>query len=222
MESGAFAACAGLGLGLVILQQLFFATALRGFVAEERRKRAETAAQVLRSLGDAPAQRKHSPMKGSSGTGHRYKLHKTSVRDHSPQSTCSARKHTDEGNDENCELQSKECMVFAGTAIANGQCRGIVTEIGMATEIGKVQEMITDVEDEDTPLNAGEEEILDGYAFGGTPAGRQLHHNSQFGEIIDGDVDGSDLTPGTSRCGRSEDSQRDAYKPVMSMEGELD
>ena len=41
MESGAFAACAGLGLGLVILQQLFFATALRGFVAEERRKRAE-------------------------------------------------------------------------------------------------------------------------------------------------------------------------------------
>lgn len=77
-------------------------------------------------------------------------------------------------------------------------------------------------EDEDTPLNAGEEEILDGYAFGGTPAGRQLHHNSQFGEIIDGDVDGSDLTPGTSRCGRSEDSQRDAYKPVMSMEGELD
>jgi len=95
MESGAFAACAGLGLGLVILQQLFFATALRGFVAEERRKRAETAAQVLRSLEDAPAQRKHSPMKGSSGTGHRYKLHKTFVCDHSPQLTCSARKRTD-------------------------------------------------------------------------------------------------------------------------------
>ena len=95
MESAASAACAGLGLALVILQLLFFATALRGLVAEERRKRAETAAQVLRSLEDAPAQPKHSPMRGSSGTGRRYNLHKTSMHDPSQRLTCSAGKHND-------------------------------------------------------------------------------------------------------------------------------
>ena len=33
--------------------------------------------------------------------------------------------------------QSKECMMFAGTTISNGQAIGIVTDIGMATEIGR-------------------------------------------------------------------------------------
>ena len=34
-------------------------------------------------------------------------------------------------------VQSKECMMFAGTTISNGQAIGIVTDIGMATEIGR-------------------------------------------------------------------------------------
>ncbi|EFJ40103.1 hypothetical protein VOLCADRAFT_84661 [Volvox carteri f. nagariensis] len=63
-------------------------------------------------------------------------------------------KSTDPVADPNCELQAKECMVFAGTAIANGSCTAVVTSIGMATEIGKIQAQISEAakEDDDTPL----------------------------------------------------------------------
>lgn len=56
--------------------------------------------------------------------------------------------------DEDCELQLKECMVFAGTAITNGSSTGVVTTIGMSTEIGKIQSQIQQASDEesDTPL----------------------------------------------------------------------
>ena len=45
-------------------------------------------------------------------------------------------------------------MLFAGTAISNGSCIGIVNDIGMATEIGKIQASITEAaaEEEDSPL----------------------------------------------------------------------
>ena len=51
-------------------------------------------------------------------------------------------------------LQAKECMLFAGTAISNGSCLAIVNDIGMSTEIGKIQAQITDAasEEEDSPL----------------------------------------------------------------------
>jgi P-type Ca2+ transporter type 2C len=56
--------------------------------------------------------------------------------------------------DVDCELQLKECMLFAGTAIANGSCIGIVAATGMDTEIGKIQEQIQQAshEEDDTPL----------------------------------------------------------------------
>mmetsp|Transcript_20925 Transcript_20925/g.53619 ORF Transcript_20925/g.53619 Transcript_20925/m.53619 type:complete len:1079 (+) Transcript_20925:201-3437(+) len=56
--------------------------------------------------------------------------------------------------DADCEIQAKTCMLFAGTAIANGHCHGIVTAIGMKTEIGQIQAQITEAagEDDDTPL----------------------------------------------------------------------
>ncbi len=45
-------------------------------------------------------------------------------------------------------------MLFAATAVANGSCRGIVNAIGMDTEVGKIQQQITEAaaEEEDTPL----------------------------------------------------------------------
>ena len=45
-------------------------------------------------------------------------------------------------------------MLFAGTAISNGSCIGIVNDIGMSTEIGKIQRQIQEAadEEEDTPL----------------------------------------------------------------------
>lgn len=51
-------------------------------------------------------------------------------------------------------LQAKECMLFAGTAVASGSGVGIVTSIGMETEIGKIQSQIAAAseEEESTPL----------------------------------------------------------------------
>eukprot|EP00775_Hariotina_reticulata_P011517 gene11517-11660_t len=63
-------------------------------------------------------------------------------------------KSTEPVMDANCELQAKECMLFAGTAIASGSGVGIVTSIGMGTEIGKIQSQIAAAsqEEESTPL----------------------------------------------------------------------
>ncbi|KAF6153678.1 hypothetical protein GIB67_000911 [Kingdonia uniflora] len=55
---------------------------------------------------------------------------------------------------EDCELQAKECMVFAGTTVVNGSCICIVISTGMSTEIGKIQTQIHEasLEESDTPL----------------------------------------------------------------------
>ena len=51
-------------------------------------------------------------------------------------------------------LQSQECMLFAGTSISNGSCVGIVNDIGMSTQIGKIQAQIqaAEGEEDDSPL----------------------------------------------------------------------
>lgn len=63
-------------------------------------------------------------------------------------------KRTEHVKDADCELQLKDCMLFAGTAISNGSCIGIVNDIGMVTEIGKIQQQIQEAaeEDDDSPL----------------------------------------------------------------------
>ena len=63
-------------------------------------------------------------------------------------------KRSERIKDADCELQGKECMLFAGTAISNGSCTGIVNSIGMATEIGKIQQQIQEAaeEEDDSPL----------------------------------------------------------------------
>ncbi|ESQ37777.1 hypothetical protein EUTSA_v10028380mg [Eutrema salsugineum] len=55
---------------------------------------------------------------------------------------------------DDCELQGKENMVFAGTTVANGSCICVVTSIGMDTEIGKIQRQIHEasLEESETPL----------------------------------------------------------------------
>lgn len=55
---------------------------------------------------------------------------------------------------DDCELQAKENMVFAGTTIVNGSCICIVISTGMNTEIGKIQTQIHEasLEETDTPL----------------------------------------------------------------------
>lgn len=55
---------------------------------------------------------------------------------------------------DDCELQAKENMVFAGTTVVNGSCMCIVVSTGMNTEIGKIQKQIHEasLEESDTPL----------------------------------------------------------------------
>ncbi|KAF5464505.1 hypothetical protein F2P56_014578 [Juglans regia] len=55
---------------------------------------------------------------------------------------------------DDCELQAKENMVFAGTTVVNGSCLCIVVSTGMNTEIGKIQKQIHEAsqEESDTPL----------------------------------------------------------------------
>jgi len=60
----------------------------------------------------------------------------------------------DANSDQGCELQAKECMLFGGTAVSQGSCVAIVTDVGMTTEIGKIQAQIqaAAAEEDDTPL----------------------------------------------------------------------
>ncbi|CAK7348673.1 unnamed protein product [Dovyalis caffra] len=55
---------------------------------------------------------------------------------------------------DDCELQAKENMVFAGTTVVNGSCICVVISTGMKTEIGKIQKQIHEasLEESDTPL----------------------------------------------------------------------
>ena len=52
------------------------------------------------------------------------------------------------------ELQGKTNILFSGTAVSSGQCKGMVCAIGMDTEMGKIQTQIEEasMEEEDTPL----------------------------------------------------------------------
>lgn len=64
---------------------------------------------------------------------------------------------------EDIELQGKECMVFAGTTIVNGSFLCVVVNIGMNTEIGKIQSQIQEaaLEEADTPLKKKLDEFGD-------------------------------------------------------------
>lgn len=55
---------------------------------------------------------------------------------------------------DDCELQAKENMLFAGTTVVNGACLCIVIDIGMKTEIGKIQTQIHEasLDESETPL----------------------------------------------------------------------
>ncbi|GMF27000.1 unnamed protein product [Phytophthora fragariaefolia] len=51
-------------------------------------------------------------------------------------------------------IQAKTNMLFAATIVVNGLGHGVVTDIGMKTEIGKIQQSVQDAskDEEDTPL----------------------------------------------------------------------
>lgn len=48
-----------------------------------------------------------------------------------------------------CELQSKETMLFSGTGVASGSAIAVVNSTGMRTEMGKIQEQIESAAEEE-------------------------------------------------------------------------
>ena len=61
-------------------------------------------------------------------------------------------KHTDAIPDPRAVNQDKKNLLFSGTNIAAGKCRGIVVGTGLNTEIGKIRTSMTETETERTPL----------------------------------------------------------------------
>ena len=63
----------------------------------------------------------------------------------------------------NMSIQDKVNMLFSSTTITNGLGRGVVTHIGMTTEIGKISAAVSEAKDEeeDTPLKKKIDEFGD-------------------------------------------------------------
>jgi len=61
-------------------------------------------------------------------------------------------KHTDPIPDPRAVNQDKKNILFSGTNIAAGKCRGMVIGTGLSTEIGKIRNEMMDTETEKTPL----------------------------------------------------------------------
>ncbi|WP_036483298.1 cation-translocating P-type ATPase [Myxosarcina sp. GI1] len=61
-------------------------------------------------------------------------------------------KRCQEGLNEDTLIGDRVNMVFAGTEVLQGRAKVIVTKTGMATELGKIAQMLQSVEQEDTPL----------------------------------------------------------------------
>jgi Ca2+ transporting ATPase len=61
-------------------------------------------------------------------------------------------KHTDAIPDPRAVNQDKKNVLFSGTNIAAGKCRGIVIGTGLNTEIGKIRTEMSETETEKTPL----------------------------------------------------------------------
>ncbi|VEL44159.1 unnamed protein product, partial [Protopolystoma xenopodis] len=61
-------------------------------------------------------------------------------------------KHVDPVPDIKAVNQDKKNILFSGTNLASGKCRGVVIGTGLNTEIGKIRDQIMSTEDEKTPL----------------------------------------------------------------------
>jgi magnesium-transporting ATPase (P-type) len=53
---------------------------------------------------------------------------------------------------QNAPLGDRSCMAFSGTLVTSGQCKGIVVATGDQTEIGRISELLSEVEMLTTPL----------------------------------------------------------------------
>ena len=62
-------------------------------------------------------------------------------------------KHADTVIDENAPLGDRTNMAYLGGTVTYGRGRGVVTEVGMNTEMGKIANMLQSAKEEPSPLN---------------------------------------------------------------------
>ncbi|CAL8079025.1 unnamed protein product [Calicophoron daubneyi] len=62
-------------------------------------------------------------------------------------------KHSDPISETRAVNQDKKNILFSGTNVASGKCRGVVINTGLATEIGKIRDQIMQTDQEKTPLS---------------------------------------------------------------------
>ena len=54
--------------------------------------------------------------------------------------------------EENCGIGDRKNMLYMGTAVTYGRARGVVVETGENTELGKIANRLSNIDDEETPL----------------------------------------------------------------------
>ncbi len=60
-------------------------------------------------------------------------------------------KHTEPVGGESV-IGDRNCMAYSGTLVTHGQCSGVVVQTGTETEIGRISELVSEVESVTTPL----------------------------------------------------------------------
>ncbi|KAF6775488.1 hypothetical protein AHF37_05719 [Paragonimus kellicotti] len=105
-------------------------------------------------------------------------------------------KHSDPVSSTRAVNQDKKNMLFSGTNVASGRCRGVVVGTGLATEIGKIRDQIMQTDQDKTPLGqkidefgtqlskGAPESILDRCTHVRTPNGRVLLTPETKDEIL--------------------------------------
>lgn len=68
-------------------------------------------------------------------------------------------KHPETIHPEDCPLAERKNMIFSSTTVISGNCKAIVTETGMKTQVGKIAHLLASEESPQTPLQQRLEKI---------------------------------------------------------------
>jgi Ca2+-transporting ATPase len=70
-----------------------------------------------------------------------------------------------EAVDAQARLTDRHCLLFKGTAVTRGTANALVVATGMATELGRISQLVTEAEDEATPLEQRLNKLGQGFVW---------------------------------------------------------